>query len=281
MHFLAKPILRRLSSDMFNLTYRRGSLPRPILAALIFACVLSTLPARAGEVKVAAAANFTQAAKDIGVLFEGRTGHKVIFSFGSTGQHYSQIAKGAPFEVFLAADQERPQKAGAMGLALAETRFTYATGRIALYSKNTRLVEGSRTLSLETFRKIAIANPATAPYGAAAVAAMRALGVYDTLKGRIVQGNNIAQTHQFVETGNAELGFVALAQISEHENGSRWVVPENLHPAIAQDAVLLTAGKDNPAARAFLLFLGGPEANQVKEKFGYGVGHLPKIKPDA
>lgn len=249
-----------------------------LLAAV---AVVTAFPARAGEVKVAVAANFTQAAQDIGALFEKRTGHKVVFSFGSTGQLFTQIAKGAPFEVFLAADRTRPQKAGADGLAVAETRFTYATGKIVLYSRDAGLIEGPRTLKLGKFSKIAIANPVTAPYGAAAVTAMQKLGVYDALKSKIVQGNNIAQTHQFVESGNAELGFIALSQIAGHDQGSRWPVPENLYPVIAQDAILLNIGKDNPAARAFLHFLGGAEANRVKDRFGYGVGEPPKTRPDA
>ena len=122
-------------------------------------------------------------------------------------------------------------------------------------------------------RRISVRRPLTS--------AMKALGAYDAVKAKIVQGNNIAQTHQFVASGNAELGFVALSQIAAHTDGSRWLVPENLYPAIAQDAILLNNGKTNPAARAFLIFLGGPDANQVKEKFGYGVGEPPKIKPDA
>lgn len=254
---------------------------RTLLLAAAVVALAFTGPARAGEVKVAVAANFTQAAKDIGALFEQKTGHKIVFSFGSTGQLFTQIAKGAPFEVFLAADQKRPLKAGADSLAAVETRFTYATGKIVLYSRDAKLVEGPRTLKLGKFSKIAIANPVTAPYGAAAVAAMRALDVYDALKPKIVQGNNIAQTHQFVESGNAELGFVALSQVAGHDQGSRWPVPENLYPVIAQDAILLNTGKDNPAARDFMLFLGGAEANRVKDRFGYGVGEPPKIHPDA
>lgn len=249
-----------------------------LAAAAVFALAG---PAHAGEVKIAVAANFTQAAKDIGALFEQKTGHKAVFSFGSTGKFFAQIMQGAPFEVFLAADRERPEKAGIEGLALADTRFTYATGKIVLYSRDAKLIEGPRTLKLEKFSKIAIANPATAPYGAAAVAAMKKLGVYDALKPKIVQGNNIGQTHQYVESGNAELGFVALSQIADHDKGSRWPVPENLYPVIAQDAILLNNGKDNPAARAFMLFLGGAEANRVKNKFGYGVGMPSNIKPDA
>lgn len=254
---------------------------RALLAAAALTAIMHALPARAGEVKVAVAANFTQAAKEIGALFEARTGHKAVLIFGSTGQLFTQISKGAPFELFLTADQKTAEKAGAEGLALADTRFTYATGRIVLYSRDPKLVEGPRTLTLAKFSKIAIANPVTAPYGAAAVAVLRALGVHDALNGRIVRGNNIAQTHQFVESGNAELGFVALSQVAGHQDGSRWIVPDNMHPAIAQDAILLTTGKDNPAAKAFLRFLGGDEANRVKEKFGYGVGTPPKLKPDA
>lgn len=255
-------------------------------ASLSFAAVLSVLfsltaPTMAGEVKVAAAANFTQAATEIGALFEQKTGHKAVFSFGSTGQLFTQIAKGAPFGVFLAADRERAAKASAAGLARADTQFTYATGKIVLYSRDAKLINGPGTLKLSPFTKIAIANPATAPYGAAAVAAMQKLGVYDDLKSRIVRGNSIAQTHQFVESGNAELGFVALSQVMGHDGGSRWPVAENLYPPIAQDAVLLNSGKDNPAARAFLIFLAGPEANRVKARLGYGTGEPAKIHPDA
>ncbi len=257
------------------------ALKRCLLLLAAVAALMLPGPARAGEVKVAVAANFTQAAQDIGALFENKTGHKVVYSFGSTGQLYTQIAKGAPFEVFLAADQARPQKAGTDGLAVAQTRFTYATGKIVLYSRDAALVQGPSTLERGPFSRIAIANPVTAPYGAAAVATLKALGLYDALKPKIVQGNSIAQTHQFVESGNAELGFIALSQIAGHDQGSRWPVPENLYTAIAQDAVLLTAGKDNPAARAYLLFLGGAEANRVKDKFGYGTGEPAKIRPDA
>ena len=250
-------------------------------AVLTAAAILFPGSARAGEVKVAVAANFTQAAKDIAALFERETGHKAVLSFGSTGQIYTQIAKGAPFEVFLAADRARPRKAGADGLGIEQTRFTYATGKIVLYSRNPDLIEGPSTLKKGGFSKIAIANPVTAPYGAAAIEAMEKLGAYAALKDKIVQGNNIAQTHQFVQSGNAEVGFVALSQLAPHKDGSRWPVPQNLYTPIAQDAIQLTAGKDNPAARAFLRFLGGSAANKVKEAFGYGVGEPPKTRPDA
>jgi molybdate transport system substrate-binding protein len=259
----------------------RRALPLTAAMMVMAVAVAVAAPARAGEVKIAVAANFTQAAQSIGALFEKATGHKAVFSFGSTGQIYTQIAKGAPFEVFLAADRARPEKAAAEGFALAESRFTYATGKIVLYSRDPNLIQGPSTLKIGQFTKIAIANPMTAPYGAAAVEAMKGLGVYDALKPKIVRGNNIAQAHQFVSSGNAELGFIALSQISRHDNGSRWPVPARLYSVIAQDAVLLTKGQGNPAARAFVSFLGGPEANKVKTRFGYGVGEPPKIRPDA
>lgn len=229
--------------------------------------------ARAGEVKVAVAANFTEAAKEIGQLFEKTTGHRALFSFASTGILYTQISQQAPFEVFLAADQARPEKAVDEGFAVAGSRFTYATGKIVLYSRDKDLVSGESTLKTAHFSKLAIANPLTAPYGAAAVATMKKLGVYDGVKSRIVRGNNIAQTYQFVETGNAELGFVALSQVARRDTGSRWLVPGRMYPPIAQDAVLLKLGADNPAAEAFVDFLKGPEAAEVKVKFGYGTGN--------
>ena len=247
--------------------------PFPLLCCIL--CVLlghAVRPAGAGEVKVAVAANFTAAAKQIGASFEQATGDKVVFSFGSTGQLFAQISQRAPFHVFLAADQIRPIKAVADGYAVPGSRFTYATGRIVLYSADKHLVSGEGTLSSGRFNKIAIANPQTAPYGAAAVTTMKTLGVYDSLSAKVVRGTNIAQTFQFVATGSAELGFVAMSQIAETDAGSRWVVPLTLYPVIAQDAVLLRNGKENPTARAFLTFLRGPEAAAVKDRFGYGSG---------
>jgi molybdate transport system substrate-binding protein len=247
-------------------------LSRPVIG-IIAGLSLINGSALAGEVKVAVAANFTEAAKEIGTLFEQTTGHKAVFSFGSTGTLYTQISQDAPFEVFLAADQKRPEKAIDEGFAVAGSRFTYATGKIVLYSKDASLVNDEATLKDALFNKLAIANPLTAPYGAAAVATMKKLGDYDAVQARIVQGNNIAQTYQFVATGNAELGFVALSQAVQQEGGSRWLVPQDLYPVIAQDAVLLKRGADNPAATAFLDFLKGPEAAKVIARFGYGTGH--------
>jgi molybdate transport system substrate-binding protein len=240
-----------------------------ILAAGALALV-TVLPAHAGETNVAVAANFTDAANEIAAAFKEKTGHEAVLSFGSTGQFYTQITQAAPFEVFLAADDERPAKAVDEGFAVPGSQFTYAIGTLVLWSQNADLVQGERTLKNGDFAKIAIANPEAAPYGVAAVETMRSLGVYDQLEPKIVQGNNINQTFQFVETGNAELGFIALAQVVNNNEGSRWVVPEDLHDAIRQDAVLLNKGSDSEAARAFVEFLQGPEAAAIIKKFGYG-----------
>ena len=240
----------------------------------VLAALTATGPALAsnGQARVAVAANFTEPARELGRLFEAATGNTVVLSFGATGQFFAQISQGAPFEVLLAADQATPQKAVAAGLAVDGTRFTYAIGKLVLYSRTKGLVDGEGTLKAGKFAKLAIANPATAPYGAAAMEVLRSLGLIDALTAKIVQGNSIGQAFQFVETGNAELGFVALAQVALVEGGSRWVVPDRLHAPIAQDAVLLKAGADNAAAKAFLLFLKGAEAGKVIAKFGYAVG---------
>ncbi len=247
-----------------------------LLSAALVAAVhalFAAAPAVAAEIRVAVAANFVEPVKEIGALFTKATGHQAVFSSGATGQLYTQITQDAPFEVFLAADQATPQQAIDEGFAVAGTRFTYATGRLALFSKDPALVKGEAALTEGRFAKLAIANPATAPYGAAAVEAMKALGVHDALAPKLVQGNNSAQTYQFVETGNAELGFVALSQIVRHTEGSRWLVPDRLHSPIAQDAVLLQRGADSAAARTFLAFLKGPEARVIVERFGYGTGY--------
>ena len=239
---------------------------------LIALFVLPALPARAERVAVAVAANFTDAAKEIGAAFEAATGHDVVFSFGSTGQLFAQIGKGAPFDVFLAADRARPARAEGAGLTVSGSRVTYATGRLVLFSRDPNRVTGPNALDAADLTRLAIANPKTAPYGAAAVAVLKALGRYEALAGRLVRGSNIAQAYQFVATGNADLGFVALSQVILTEGGSRWVVPEDLHPPIAQDAVLLKRGAANPAARAFLTFLRGAKARAIEHAFGYGTG---------
>lgn len=257
------------------MTRRRIGVARRTATVAILLVALAGLTlagARAGEVHVAVAANFTEAAKEIAGRFAAASGHRTVLSFGSTGQLYAQISQAAPFEVFLAADRVRPRRALDEGLAVAGSQVTYATGRIVLFSPDPVLVSGEATLRDGRFSRIAIANPATAPYGVAAIETMQTLGVLEALHGRLVQGTNIAQAYQFVETGNAELGFIALSQLVGHSRGSRWIVPPGLHAPIAQDAVLLNQGAENPAATAFLHFLQGPEADAVKRKHGYGAG---------
>lgn len=243
---------------------------RTLLAAGLALAALVSAPARADEIKVAVAANFTEPAKQIAALFQQKTGHEAVLSFGSSGQFYTQITQGAPFVILLSADDERPKKLVADGLAVPESRFTYAVGKLVLWSKTDGDVKGEDTLKANAFTKIALANPAAAPYGAAAIETLKALNLYDTLQPKIVQGNSIAQAFQFVETGNAELGFVALSQVI-NAGGSRWAVPQTLYSPILQDAVLLKTGTDNAAAKAFLDVLKGPEARAVIEKFGYAM----------
>jgi molybdate transport system substrate-binding protein len=244
---------------------------RRCLISLVAVGLLVTSPVIAGEAKVAVAANFTEPSKEIAQSFEKSTGHKLVLSFGATGQFYAQITQGAPFEVLLAADSATPAKAVTEGHAVAGTAFTYAIGKLVLYSKTSGQTLGEQTLKDAKFAKIAIANPATAPYGAAGMEVLKALGVLDAVQPKIVQGTNIAQTFQFIDTGNAEVGFVALSQVAFAAGGSRWLVPSNLYNGIAQDAVLLKQGAGNEAAKAFLAYLQTPEAIKVIEKFGYAV----------
>jgi len=239
-------------------------------AALLF---LVAGNASAAETNVAVAANFTEAAKEIAVAFHQKTGHEAVLSFGASGQFYTQITQDAPFQVFLSADDERPKKLVDDGLGVAESRFTYAIGKLVLWSKNADLVKGEETLKAGAFSKLSIANPTAAPYGAAAVETLKALKIYDAVQPKIVQGNSISQAFQFIDTGNAELGFVALSQLAGNTGGSRWLVPAALYTPIRQDAVLLKKAASNEAAIAFLTFLRGPEARAVIEKYGYATGN--------
>lgn len=247
---------------------------RPMLIAALSGALSLTLGggAFAGETKVAVAANFTEAAKAIAARFKAKTGHDATLSFGSSGQFYTQIANGAPFEVFLSADVERPQKAEAEGLAVAGSRFTYATGRLVLYSKTPGLVDGKgAVLKTGKFEKLSIADPKAAPYGQAAVETLTRLRLYDMLKPRIVQGASITQAFQYVQTGAAELGFVALSQVVGDPGGSRWVVPASDHTPIEQQAVLLKTGANSEAAKAFVAFLKSGEAKAIIKRYGYEV----------
>lgn len=228
--------------------------------------------AMAADTQVAVAANFTEPAKEIAGAFKAATGDTAVLSFGSSGQFYAQMSHGAPYEVFLSADAERPAAAERDGLGVAGTRFTYAVGRLVLYSKTPGLVDGrGAVLKSGKFAKLSIADPAAAPYGAAAVQTLTKLGLYAALKPKIVQGSSIAQAYQFVDTGAAELGFVALSQVVNAPGGSRWLVPAADHAPIEQQAILLNPGRANPAARAFLAFLKGPQAVAIIRKYGYEV----------
>jgi len=236
----------------------------------LLACAGFAAPAWAEDVTVAVAANFTDPVKAIAVEFEKATGDHLVLSFGSSGQFLTQITNGAPFQVFLSADADRPMKTEQAGLAVTGTRFTYAIGKLVLWSPTAGLVdERGAVLSGGHFDKIAIADPTAAPYGVAAIQTMQKLGVYDALKPKIVQGTSIAQAFQFTKTGNAELGFVALSQVIDEPGGSRWIVPEADHDPIIQQAVLLKTGADSKGARAFLAFLKSPTALAIIHKFGY------------
>jgi molybdate transport system substrate-binding protein len=233
-------------------------------------------PAAAEEAVVALATNFAQVAERLEGEFEQGSGHTLTLVAGSTGKLYAQIAAGAPFDAFLAADQARPERLERDGLAVPGSRFTYATGRLTLWSPEPGRVgsDGTATLRRGGFRLLAIANPALAPYGIAAKQTLERLGLWQGLEDRIVMGETVGQAHALVASGNAELGFVALSYVLSRRNetpGSRWDVPPALHAPIRQDAVLLARAAGNPAARGFLDFLRSERAKSLIETYGYGV----------
>lgn len=236
------------------------------------ACFL-TVGAYAAEVSVAVAANFTAPMKIIAQDFERETGHKATPAFGATGQLYAQIKNGAPFAILLAADDKTPAKIEAEGLGMPGTRFTYATGKLVLWSKRTGMVDDKgEILKSGKFDKIAIANPKLAPYGAAAMEVLEKLGLTAAITPKIVEGSNIGQTFQFVSSENAPLGFVALSQVFEGgriKEGSAWIVPTNMHKPIKQDAIVLSGGKGNAAADAFMKYMRSDKAKAVIRSFGY------------
>ncbi len=245
-----------------------------LITATLICLALLHHRAYAEEVKIAVAANFISANREIVSLFERSTGHTARVSYGSTGKLYSQIEHGAPFELFLAADTARPAKAQEAGLAVPGTGFVYAKGRIVLWSLKPGLfTDGKRYLEEGAFERLALANPKTAPYGLAAQQVMQRLGVGEKLSPKLVRGESIAQTFQFVATGNAQAGFVALAQIRDWkgEAGTLWQIPPDHYAPIDQMAVLLKRGENNPAAKAYLEFLGSDAAREVITRYGYGV----------
>jgi molybdate transport system substrate-binding protein len=244
---------------------------RQVCAAFGLLCSAFTLPTQAAQTHVAVAANFIEPAREIAALFQKKTGDEAILISGASGAFFAQITHGAPFEVFLSADEERPRLAVEQGFAVPESRFTYAIGKLVLWSRVIDVTDGAAALKAGAFNKLSIANPTAAPYGAAAVESLKALGLYDSLQGKIVQGGSIAQAFQFIDTKNAELGFIALSQLYGNTEGTRWLVPENLHTPIRQDAVLLKNGESDPTAKAFLAFLKGPEALEIVKRFGYAL----------
>ena len=249
---------------------RRPLFPVTLGLMIVFAAGVS----RAGDGLIAVAANFGETARNLETRFEETTDHSVTLVIGSTGKLYAQIVNGAPFDAFLAADQRRPALLADEGRAVAGSRFTYAVGRLSLWSPDPRRIplDGVETLAAGKFRRLAMANPRLAPYGAAAAEVLRSLGLLDAMAERIVMGENVGQVYSMVATGNAELGFVALSQaltMTPADAGSRWDVPTELHSQIRQDAVLLYHGRSNVAAREFLRFLTGAEGAGIIRSFGY------------
>ncbi|OAI86285.1 molybdate ABC transporter substrate-binding protein [Pseudomonas putida] len=249
----------------------RSHTPRLALAGLF--TLLAFNHAWADEVHFAVAANFTAPIQAIAKDFEKDTGHTLVAAFGATGQFYAQIKNGAPFEVFLAADDTTPARLESEGATVKGSRFTYAVGTLALWSATPGYVDDKgEVLKANRFQHLSIANPKAAPYGLAATQVLDKLKLTEATRGKIVEGQNITQAFQFVSTGNAELGFVALSQVYQDGklgSGSVWIVPAELHDPIRQDAVILEKGKDNPAARALVDYLKGPKAAAVIKSYGY------------
>jgi len=229
-------------------------------------------PGERGVVHVAVAANFVAAHERLASIFTAGTGHEVVTSAGASGQLYAQIRNGAPHDVFLSADAERPRRLEEDGIAKPGNRFTYAVGRLVLYGP---ALDSVRSFGVDLrdprHRRVAVANPRTAPYGQAASQVLERLGLTQRVAGRLVRGENVTQAYQFVRSGAAELGFVAFSQVVGEPSRSYWLVPADYHDAIVQDAVLLSRGELNPAALAFVEFLKGEVARGVIESFGYDV----------
>jgi molybdate transport system substrate-binding protein len=250
---------------------RRWLLRAGCLAGLLAAAWCAPA-ASATDIKVAVAANFLEPAKEIAKQFAAATGHRVRLTPGSSGGLYAQIANGAPFDLFLSSDITRPQRAEGDGLGVAGTRFTYARGRLVLFSRIIGFVdkEGA-VLKASNFHWLAIPDPATVPYGAAAVQTLKKLGLYDSLQKKLLTGASTIQAYQMIAHGSAELGFMAQSQLMSELIGSRWVVPEELHTPLEHQAILLKTGADNAAAKAFLAFLKSPQAIAIIRDYGYTV----------
>jgi molybdate transport system substrate-binding protein len=249
------------------------SMKLPLLPSILLSATMAvTSQVHADEVSVAVAANFYAPMQKIALEFEKDTGHKIVAAFGSTGKFYAQIKNGAPFQMLLAADDETPARLVMENTALAGSQFTFAIGKLVLWSAKPAVVDGAgEILKKGGFDHIALADPKLAPYGAAAVEAMKALGVYDALQAKIVTAENISQAYQFISSGNALVGFVALSQVLKDRKieGSAWIVPGTLYQPLRQDLVILEKGKGKPAAEALMKFLKGDKAKAVIKSFGY------------
>lgn len=245
-----------------------------VLRTSLLASAVLAATAHADTVSVAVASNFTAPMQKIAQEFARDTGHQAQLSFGSTGKFYVQIHNGAPFGVLLSADAATPEKLAREGKADAASRITYAIGKLVLWSKDSTYVdEQGEVLKTNHFQHLAIANPRLAPYGLAAEQTLRKLGLLDAVQPKFVQGENIGQTYQFVATGNAQLGFVALSQVMQDgriNSGSGWIVPETMHEPIRQDAIVLNQARDNAAAQALMRYLQGDKARAIISAYGYG-----------
>ncbi len=248
-----------------------------ILLLTVTALLTVSVISKADTTLVAVATNFTKPMTDIAEAFEKTTGHSAKLSFGSSGKFVAQIENGAPFEVYLSADDKAPAKLEQSGFAVANSHFTYAIGKLVLWSATANLVDNQgEILSKGGFKHLALADPKLAPYGAAALEVLKNKNLLNKLQSLFVQGENIAQTYQFVSTGNAELGFVALSQVIDNgkiSSGSAWQIPENLYTPLRQEAVLLKKGENNPAASALMQFLKSPEAKAIISKYGYSLAN--------
>jgi molybdate transport system substrate-binding protein len=242
---------------------------RAAAVALLIVATVFVGPVQAGRVHAAVAANFTKVAEQLGADFKAATGHDVVFSFGATGALYTQITQAAPFDVFFAADDKRTRTAIEEGFGVEGTDFTYAMGKVVLYSPTLDVTDGEAVLKANAFQHIAIADPKTAPYGVAGMAVLDALGLTEAVTPKIVTGENITQTLQFVDSGSAELGFVALSQVVEKPTAQIWLPPQESYPAIKQNAVLLKVGEANEAAVAFLDYVKSEPAIAVIKAAGY------------
>ena len=235
--------------------------------------------AHGAEVRVAVAANFAAPMQRIASAFARDTGHTAVLSVGSTGKFYAQIINGAPFQVLLSADTETPARLEREGLAVTGSRFTYAVGRLVLWSKDPALVDSTGSVLRKVVNgRIAVADPKLAPYGAAARETMQQLGLLSAVQAKLVQGESIGQAYHFVASSNAAMGFVALSQVmvdARLMEGSAWIVPAHLHAPLRQDAVLLNAGKTNSAATALLAYLRSDTARAMMRGYGYEFSPLP------